>query len=151
MGWDVHCTIRRITNDTSNPNDCQPRLALYVACRAESEGERWQNRKMSKYASIQAVLDDWAQAHGLHLFTQHQDEEVRSSHIVDDKGTIYGVWISPPSANGKVTIGAASHRKHGTSVRKYCAVADLRHALESVYEQVEEWITEAGSTRTPVR
>ena len=106
---------------------------------------------MSKYGTIQAVLDDWAQVHGLHLFTQYQDEEVRTSHIVNDKGAIYGVWISPPSEDGKVTIGAASHQKRGPSVRKDCAVADLRNALESVYKKVEEWITEAGSTRTPVK
>lgn len=49
----------------------------------------WQDKTVATYESIQPVLDDWAQAHGLHLFTEYQGEEVRATHIVDDKGGIY--------------------------------------------------------------
>jgi hypothetical protein len=106
---------------------------------------------MSNYEPIQPILDDWAQAHGLQLFTQHQDEEVRATHIVDDKGAIYEVWILPPNEAGMVTIGAALYQKRGSAIRNDCAVADLRRALEKTYKQVTTWIAESGNTRPPIR
>jgi len=53
-------------------------IAIPLRFMATGDARRWQNRKMSNYEAIQPILDEWAHAHGLHLFTQHQDEEVQS-------------------------------------------------------------------------
>lgn len=106
---------------------------------------------MNKYENIQSILEDWAKAHGLLILTNYQGEEVRATDIVDDNGEIYGLWVSAPDSNEQVTIGAAAHRKRGPQLRKECTVADLRTELELCYHEIDAWIQDSGSTRTPVK
>jgi|WetSurMetagenome_2_1015567.scaffolds.fasta_scaffold296351_1 hypothetical protein len=106
---------------------------------------------MNKYDSIQPILEDWAHAHGLLILTNYQGEEIRATEIVDDKGAIYGLWVSVPDSRGHLTIGAAAHRKRGPLLKKECSVPDLRTELERCYHEIDAWIRESGSTRTPVK
>ena len=111
-----------------------------------------------RYSQIDPVLMPWAQTHGLHVYTECRDDEIRSIDIVDDAGDSYALGVSSPRDDGSVSVWVSEQRVGGRPVtsRKIrsetftTTVAELEHTLESAYRRAESWISERGHTRTPV-
>ncbi len=111
------------------------------------------------YAALDFALQPWAQRHGLYIVTQsHYETEVRAITIVDDSGDSYGMNLSPPDAEGQISVTvhaayvgrpprfAGGEQKHLFR----CSVSQLPETLEAAYSLAETWIHERGHTRTPV-
>jgi len=110
------------------------------------------------YSQIDPVLFRWARTHGLHVYTECRDDEIRSIDIVDDTGDCYALGVSSPRDNGAVSIWISEQRIDGRPVTSQqirseaftTTVAELEHTLERAYRQAESWIAERGHKRTPV-
>ncbi len=110
------------------------------------------------YAALDPALQPWAQRHGLYILQSHCETEIRAITIVDDSGDTYGMNLSPPDAEGQisVTVHAAyvgkPPRFAGREQKQLfrCPVAQLPETLEAAYSLTETWIHERGHTRTPV-
>ena len=100
------------------------------------------------YADIDKVLMPWSKRHGLHVFTKHRDEEVRSIDVVDDAGGRYQIWISDAEDSGKAKVSAWNYKDKKKTVES--SFPDLEPALEDLYSEVMLWVVQAGHTRTPV-
>jgi hypothetical protein len=109
------------------------------------------SKKMIDYAKIDPILAEWAKDHGLHIFTQYKDEEVRAIDVVDDAGNIYGVYVAPPDQDGKIKVNASGRGKKAPSASRTATVANLSQVLEATYQEIEDWIHSRGNTRTPVK
>jgi hypothetical protein len=110
------------------------------------------------FAEVDAALPAWLKRHGLHVYTQARDEEVRSVLVVDDQGNTYQICIDP-TPGGTYTIGAAvletvprspSRKIRPFAFRVETEGAGLADALDDAYACVESWIRGFGHTRTPV-
>jgi hypothetical protein len=70
-----------------------------------------QDDAMSDYAKIDSVLMPWAQARGLHVYTGHSRNVVRSLTIYVWAGARHEstghIWIDPPNELGLVGVHAA--------------------------------------------
>ena len=110
------------------------------------------------YSQIDPVLFPWAKTHGLHIYTECRDDEIRSIDIVDDVGDSYGLGVSSPREDGSVSVWVSERRvggrpEAGRKIRSQTfttTVAELERTLESAYRQAGLWISEQGHTRTPV-
>ena len=104
------------------------------------------------YADVDKILLPWLKRHGLHVFTRHHEEEVRSIDVVDDAGERFQLWISRPDAFGMVRIFVSNYksRRKRKSKEYEATLSDLEPALEEAYSQIMDWVNEAEHTRTPV-
>jgi hypothetical protein len=104
------------------------------------------------YADVDKILLPWLKRYGLHVFTMHREDEVRSIDVVDDAGDRYQIAISPPDAFEMIQVIAANNksRRKRKSQEYECTLSDLERALEEAYSQIMNWVNEAGHTRTPV-
>jgi predicted RNA-binding protein len=101
------------------------------------------------YEEIDKILLPWLKKYGLHVYTKYRDDEVRAIDVVDDAGEVYGMSVSPLDESGKCIVYAGSRRlKSGKSLES--SLSDLENNLDNAYAQIEEWIRNAGHTRTPV-
>jgi hypothetical protein len=70
-----------------------------------------QNAVMSDYATIDPVLTAWAEPRGLHVYTGHARNVVRSLTIYVWAGAAHEstghIWIDPPNEMGLVGVHAA--------------------------------------------
>ena len=111
-----------------------------------------------RYSQIDPVLFPWARTHGLHVYTECRDDEIRSIDIVDDAGDSYALGVSSPRDDGAVSVWVSEQRVGGQAVtsRKIqsetftTTVAELEHTLERAYRHAESWISDRGHMRTPV-
>jgi hypothetical protein len=109
-----------------------------------------------RYSQIDLVLMPWARTHGLHVYTECRDDEIRAIDIVD--GDSYALGVGLPEADGTVSVWVSEQRVGGQPVpsrkirsqRSTTTVAELERTLESAYRQAESWISERGHTRRPV-
>jgi hypothetical protein len=71
---------------------------------------------MSGYAEIDSILIPWAEARGLHVYTGHRQNVVRSLTIYVWMGARHEstghIWIDPPNEMGLVGIHAAARGFH---------------------------------------
>jgi hypothetical protein len=94
------------------------------------------------YEQIDDTLNAWASEHGLHIFTEYQGYEVRSTDVVDQSGNKYQIWIDVPEADGKVEVHAWDYKKRRED---YIATKlSLMQALEAAHAQVALWIDETS-------
>ncbi len=92
---------------------------------------------MSDFAPIDAVLMPWAQARGLHVYTGHKQNVVRSVTLYVWMGakhdSIGHIWLDPPNELGLVGLHAAlgSYREH-----EAVPPEQLSSALDAVWERL---------------
>lgn len=111
-----------------------------------------------RYFQIDPVLMPWARTHGLHVYTECRDDEIRAIDIVDDLGDSYSLGVGSPDTDGSVRVWVSEQRVAGRPVVSRqirsqtftTTVAELEQVLESAYRQTELWISERGHTRSPV-
>jgi hypothetical protein len=100
------------------------------------------------YSAIDAALPGWLAGHGLHVLTEHRDDEVRIVPVVDDAGTTFQIWFDP--AGGDIDVHAwAPAGDPRMRWAKTVRTSDLPMALVEVWSVVDRWIGELGHTRTP--
>ena len=102
---------------------------------------------MSDYAAVDAVLFPWAEARGLHVYTGHRQNVVRSVTIYVWIGSRHEstghVWLDPPNELGLVGLHAA-HRDF--RIDEAVPMNGLAAALDSVSDRLAEHkrLAEAG-------
>ena len=102
---------------------------------------------MNDFAAVDAVLFPWAQARGLHVYTGHRQNVVRSVTIYVWMGSRHEstghIWLDPPNELGLVGVHAA-HR--GFRIDEAVPVSGLAAALDSVSDRLAEHkrLAEAG-------
>jgi len=114
--------------------------------------------RIMRYMQIDPILFPWAKTHGLHIYTECRDDEIRAIDIVDDVGDSYSLGIGSPHEDGSVAVWVSEQRVGGKAVvsRKIqsqsftTTVAELEQTLELAYRRAESWISERGHSRTPV-
>lgn len=89
------------------------------------------------YSIIDPILKSWADSHGLHIYTQYKDVEVRSINIVSPKGKRFQLWVDEPSQAGNTSIHIWDMKKQSQNylTTKSC----LTNELESAYQQIKSW------------
>jgi hypothetical protein len=94
---------------------------------------------MGDYKSIDPILHAWAEARGLHVYTGHKQNDVRSMTVYLWIGARHEstghIWLDPPNELGLIGIHAAAG-----SFRFDEAVqpANLSSALDAVSERLSE-------------
>lgn len=85
------------------------------------------------YQTVDRVLMPWAKRHGIHVYTTHRDDPVRSMFVVDLSGAQRHLYLDPPNESGLVTLrGIAPSMKEERQV----TLADLERALEQLWPLV---------------
>ena len=90
------------------------------------------------FSPVDAAILSWATRHGLHLYTEYRDEEVRAVEIIDASGARYQIWVEDLS-NGRFRAVGWDYKR-----RRYEYDADAQNfgeALERVYTKVMSWST----------
>ncbi len=91
------------------------------------------------YKAIDAILDEWADAHGLLILREYKEMSVRSVEDRSERPYRYQIWVDEPDENGMIGIHAWDLRKNGK--RRDLAVPrdELRNCLEKVLEAAKSW------------
>jgi len=64
------------------------------------------------YASLDVVLNEWAERRALPLLTLYKDEEVRSFEFAGKVSKLkFQLWIDPPDALGKTVVHAWDRKR----------------------------------------
>ena len=113
---------------------------------------------LMSYAQVDLILYPWAEEHRLHVFTEHKDESVRATIVVDDSGDSYGLGVGEPKRDGSIEVvvykkTASKKTLLGRKIEPRvftCCVERLKQSLDEAYSVVESWIQSNGHTRTPV-
>jgi hypothetical protein len=94
---------------------------------------------MSGYAEIDSILMPWAEARGLHVYTGHRQNVVRSLTIYVWMGPRHEstghVWIDPPNDLGLVGIHAAAG---AFRFDEAVTLGDLAFALDAACEKLAQ-------------
>src|ERR1051325_10312171 len=102
---------------------------------------------MNDYSAIDPILLPWAEARGLHVYTGHRQNVVRSVTIYVWIGSRHEstghIWLDPPNELGLVGVHAA-HR--GSRIDEAVPLSGLRAALDSVSDRLaaHKRLAEAG-------
>jgi hypothetical protein len=120
-----------------------------------------------RYSDIDVVLLPWAASRSLHIYTRHQDEEVRIMSIVDDSGDSYQLYAGPDPKDPKypdskhavigVSLSKRGNKNHHAFHRERLrftfeqsvSLLQVSDSLDAAWQRVHDWIVEAGHTRTP--
>ena len=94
------------------------------------------------YSLIDPVIHAWTQRHGLTLFTQYQDSEVRSVDVAGKGGQKFQIWIDPPKGD-RVSIHAWDYKKRRQDWD--ASLIDLDKYLEEVIRTALSWVEPSGS------
>jgi hypothetical protein len=90
-----------------------------------------------------SILDAWAAQNGLHVQTQHRDDEVRSIPVVE-AGHEYQIWLAEDS--GMVTVYASTNdspRRSSRSWQSEPATTDALAAhLDAALHEIKQWAAE---------
>jgi hypothetical protein len=91
------------------------------------------------FASVDAVLDDWAQTHQLHVHKMDRNVEVRS--VEQRFGTHDGfqIWIDPPNADDLMGIHVWDFRKGGRRQDFLVSMVQLREYLDITLHIARSW------------
>lgn len=100
------------------------------------------------YNDFDNALKVLCEKHGLHVFSQDRDWEVRTIQVVDDSGDVYGLCLCPDGNEVSITVVCRQNNKFIQSFR--CNLAALEDVLEEAYAQIDDWIRYFGHTRTPI-
>ena len=94
--------------------------------------------RIASYARVDPAIRQWCKAHSLTLFTEYQDCDVRSVHVVGPSGRECQVWVDPPE-HDSVTIHiwpyAPPHE------RLTVPLEEINAALEQAYVLAVRFVT----------
>jgi hypothetical protein len=92
---------------------------------------------MSDYSGIDSILMPWAERRGLHVYTGHRQNVVRSVTIYVWVGTRHEstghIWLDPPNELGLVGLHAANR---GFRVDEAVPLANLEAGLDTACERL---------------
>ena len=92
---------------------------------------------MSDYSTVDPILMPWAQKRGLHVYTGHRQNVVRSVTIYVWLGSRHDstgyIWLDPPNELGLIGLHAA-HR--GFRLDEAVALNGLESALDAACERL---------------
>ena len=119
-----------------------------------------------RYSDIDPILRPWAESRSLYLYTRQHDEQTRVMAVVDDAGDTYHLWAIPdpkdpdyPDAS-LATVGVSlikrGDKQHHAfyrearqfTFRQSVSLSQVSTALDEAWQRVNEWIAQAGHTRT---
>lgn len=111
------------------------------------------------YQQIDTVFVPWAKAHGLHLYTECKDSEIRTTRVYDARMNEYDLGVSPDydSDEEVVVVGSCllkrSDKKHTFyrerkhyDFRRKVPMAELASALDEAFSHIDKWSTQLAST-----
>jgi SseB protein C-terminal domain len=87
---------------------------------------------MADYSAIDPILIAWAHKRVVHVYTRHQDCDVRTVMIADPSGRQRQLAVDPIDDSGRVGIHAG--RFDGWRLDRFASLAELEHALDEVYD-----------------
>ena len=100
---------RGFSTDSAPLSQMRHGIAVNALCRAPRFR---QDRPMSGYQTIDPLVRGWAEARGLHVYTGHKQNDVRSITIYVWFGTRHEstghIWIDPRNELGLVGVHAAA-------------------------------------------
>ena len=92
---------------------------------------------MSDYSAIDSILMPWAERRGLHVYTGHRQNIVRSVTVYVWMGSRHEstghIWIDPPNEMGLVGIHASSGLFR---LSEAVPLSDLAQALDAACEEL---------------
>ena len=92
---------------------------------------------MSDYSAIDPILTTWAEKRGLHVYTGHRQNLVRSVTVYVWMGTRHEstghIWIDPPNEMNLVGVHAASGRFRFDEA---ASLSDLTRTLDRACEEL---------------
>jgi hypothetical protein len=92
---------------------------------------------MSLYPSLDPIIDAWKRRHGLHVYTQYRDSEVRSANVVSRIGERFQIWLGVPE-DGQISVHAWDYEKRK---REWTvSTSQLDTALEDAMKTVKTWM-----------
>jgi hypothetical protein len=97
------------------------------------------------YRQIDPVIDAWAGTHGVSVYREYKETEVRSVERRVAKNSGYQIWIEAPDADGLVGIHVWDFRRsdRGGKRRDFLVSQhDLRNYLESALIIAQQWIAD---------
>lgn len=92
---------------------------------------------MIDYSTIDVVISIWAAKHKLTVYTQYQDQEVRSVDVVSLKGRKFQIWVDPPSGDS-VAVHAWDYKRQRRDWKG--AASHLSQYLEEALRTVMTWM-----------
>ena len=94
---------------------------------------------MSDYGEIDSILLPWAEKRGLHVYTGHKQNVVRSVTVYVWVGSRHDstghIWLDAPNELGLVGLHAANR---GFRFDEAVPLAQLEHALDAACERLAE-------------
>jgi len=90
------------------------------------------------YSLIDSELYAWARNHGLQIFTEYKDCEVRTTDVVSSSGKKKcQIWVDP-SFFFTFTINVWDYKKRRVRIRAW--KLNIRTKLEEAYKTAESWL-----------
>ena len=110
---------------------------------------------MLRYADLDPILLPWVAQHGLSLYKECKDEEVRTIPVVDSVGNSYHIYARPDES-GQVAVGAdlVGHKEGHAFYRErkrfhyhqLVSLTALNSGLDEALDQVRKWINQKDGT-----
>jgi translation initiation factor IF-1 len=92
---------------------------------------------MMNYSTIDAFIYSWVTKHGLTVYTQYQDQEVRSVDVISHNGRKFQIWIDPPVGDS-VAVHAWDYKKRRRDWKG--GARQLSQYLEEALQTVTAWM-----------
>ena len=91
-----------------------------------------------KYETIDFELSAWATRHGLQIFTEYKDCEVRSTEVVGSSGKKCQIWVDRSNWPATFVIHIWDYKKRKKKLRalKY----NITDKLEEAYMTAKSWL-----------
>ena len=106
---------------------------------------------MSRYALIDPILSQWAEARALHWYTDYQDTEVRALYLRVERRDRVQVALAPPD-NGQVAIRIGQNRNGLSRLSRLeiltVPVAELARGLDRAMDLADDWLSDSSVSTT---
>ena len=89
------------------------------------------------YSIIDPIIKAWTQQHGLVLFTQYKDSEVRSVDVAGKGSQKFQIWIDTPKGD-RVSVHAWDYKKRRQDWD--ANFSNLNELLEEAIRTVRLWV-----------
>jgi len=89
------------------------------------------------YLKIDPILKRWACDNDLHIYTSHQDYDIRSLDIVSPSGKRFQLWIDELDVNEKSTVHIWDFKKKRKDYQ--CDLNVLVDNLNMAYRKIIDW------------